>query len=63
MNPLSFLWSLIDIVSGFVNSLYGIIMTPFVTVPFVGELSVWIMLFNPVTFSAIFLLVVRKKLI
>jgi hypothetical protein len=63
MNPLGIFLDLVAYATGIVNALYSLIFTPFVNIPFVGDLSIAIMLFNPVFLAAVTIAVVRKKLI
>lgn len=60
---LSVLWQLM--LSGILltTALNTIIFSGFISLPIIGTLSISTILFNPFTFVAVFVLIVRKKLI
>jgi|LakMenEpi03Aug12_release.lakeMendotaPanAssembly.Ray.scaffolds.fasta_scaffold1557529_2 hypothetical protein len=60
---LSVLWQLLFTSLGLVAALNTIIFTGFISLPFIGTISLSTLLFNPVSFVGVFIAIVKKKLI
>lgn len=59
----SAIWQLILGSLAMVSTLNTIIFTSFVELPFIGSVSIFTLMFNPITFGIIFANMVRKKLV
>jgi hypothetical protein len=60
---MSVLWQLMLTSLGLVSALNTLLFSGFISLPIIGTLSISTILFNPVMFVTIFVLMVRKKLI
>ena len=60
---MSVLWQLMLTSVGLVSALNTLLFSGFISLPIIGTLSISTILFNPVMFVTIFVLMVRKKLI